>query len=115
MKLLGAVLVAIVVWSGSAFADEWTGAVVITSVMPLLSAEGGAVRVNLSAPVATSLCGTTPTFDLVLTGGTQASESALVAALYMAFATGKATTFLLSSTTCSPWSQPLVVGMNVSN
>ena len=112
-KLLGATLLAALSWCGTSNADDWTGALVVTSVQPLLTAEGGVVRVAFSTSVSTAACGTTNQFDLVLSGGTPASQSALVAALYMSVATGKITTFLVSSSACSPWGSPLVVGMNI--
>jgi hypothetical protein len=100
--------------TSSAFADTWTGSVTIQSLQPLVVAEGGAIRVTVSATISTSLCGSTPLFDFVFTNGTQEANSALVAGLYMALATGSQITLLYSSSACSPYGAPMITGMTVN-
>jgi hypothetical protein len=102
----------------SASADSWTGGFQIGGIQPLVTAEGGAIRVGTTNPIAVPLCGDASgqasTIDFLFTNGTQEARSALVAGLYTALATGNTVTLLISSAGCSPYGAPIIVGMNIS-
>lgn len=100
-------------------ADDWIGGsgVQIISLEPLVTYEGGAIRVLLMSPINVPYCGNSSgqasLLQVLFTNGTQETRSALTAGLYVALAEGKAVTFLLSSAGCSPDGSPVAVGMHV--
>lgn len=106
--------------TSTARADDWIGGAgqTISALEPLLSAEGGAVRIVLPNPINVPYCGNgssqSAVFDLLFINGTQETRSATIAGLYVAFAAGKTITLLLSSAACSPYAAPEVVGININ-
>jgi hypothetical protein len=106
---------------GTAHADDWIGGngSTLSALEPLATYEGGVIRVFLPNPMNVPYCGNssgqTSMFHVLLfTNGTQESRSALVAGLYLALAEGKAVTFLLSSSGCSPdGAAPVLVGIHI--
>jgi hypothetical protein len=108
-------LVAIIMLSitSAAVADDWTQELSVVKLEPLVSWQGGAVRIVVDATVTTSLCGNGIVLDFMFTGGTQESRSATLSALYMAFAADKRVKFYVSSTSCSPVGTPMITGLDV--
>ena len=100
-------------------ADDWIGGSgqQISALEPLVTYEGGAIRVSLANPINVPYCGNSSglssMFHVLFTNGTQESRSSLVAGLYVAFTAGKAVTFLLSSAACSPDGSPVIVGIHM--
>lgn len=110
-------MAAFLLGSGVASADSWTGSITISSIEPMIVAEGGVVEVGPSTPTTVPFCGNASgqatAFDLVFTNGTQETRSALIAALYLALSESKPITLLLSSSGCSAYGYPVIVGMNI--
>ncbi|GFE83476.1 hypothetical protein GCM10011487_54760 [Steroidobacter agaridevorans] len=113
--VLSFALASAALFATSAAAETWSQAVTIESIKPLASWQGGLVRVVINTNIVTSNCGTTNEIDFGFSGGTQESRSAVLGALYVAFATARPLKFALHDTSCSVASQPLFTGVEVLN
>ncbi len=114
-------LVTLLTVPGLSHADDWIGGsgLSISALEPQIAAEGGVIRVDLVSSTSVPYCGNASgqaqILEFLFAGGTQETRSALVAAIYLAFAESKAVTFLLSSSGCSPYGYPVVVGMHITS
>lgn len=96
-------------------ADEWSPKVKLALVQPLVSYAGGIIRVELTSSISTNPANCTNywLYDFRYDVGTQESRSAVVSALYMAFASGKEVKLYIDSSTCSPVNTPVIRGVSV--
>lgn len=102
--------------SGPASADVWSPTVAIKSIKPLAAWGGaGIVRVKVSTQLSVVGCVASDEIDLSFSVGTAESRSAVLAALYLAFASQQSVKFFLSDTSCSIGSFPLFTGVEVLN
>ena len=95
------------------YAETWTQAVGMELVEPLATWQGGMVRVKLDTPLVTTSCGTTAVVDFVFSHGTQETRSAVIAALYMAFASDRKVRLYVVDGACSPVGAPMFTGLDV--
>jgi hypothetical protein len=93
--------------------ETWSQPVTLLLVEPLASWQGGLLRVKTDAPIVTPSCGTATILDFVYQGGTEESRKAVVAAVYMAFATDRQVRLYVSDTTCSAPGAPIFTGLDV--
>jgi len=114
MKFKLAILIVLELISSAALADQWSQAVNISKVEPLVNWNGGMIRVIPStASTNPANCGLGTVYDFTYDAGTQEIRSATVSALYMAFTTGKKIRFYIDSTKCSLGGSPIIRGVQL--
>jgi hypothetical protein len=101
--------------TSTAVAETWTPVLTIEAITPMSSWFGGLVRVRLGTNITTSNCGTTNEIDFAFNGGTAESRSAVISALYIAFASDRNARFALSDTACSAPGNPLFTGLDMAS
>jgi hypothetical protein len=91
-------------------ADTWSTYVTISSIQPLTEWSGGAIRIQPATETNPAGCASTVYHDFTYDSGTEESRSAVVAAMYTAFTTGKRIKFFIDSDECSPANAPVIRG-----
>ena len=91
-------------------ADTWTPFYSMEKVQSLASWNGGAIRVEPTTGTNPANCSSTARYDFLYIGGTQESRSAVVTAIYTAFATGKDIRLLIDGSQCSPSGSAIIIG-----
>jgi hypothetical protein len=100
--------------SAPVFADVWSPTLVtIESIKPLAAWQGGILRIKVSSPMSVANCVSSNEIDLSYSVGTSETRSAVIAALYLAFASQQSVKFMLSDTSCSFGSIPTFTGLEV--
>ena len=97
------------VWS-----DTWSAYVTLTSVQPLTVWNSGAIRVQPITATNPAGCTSNYYYDFTYDSGTQETRAAVVAAIYMAFTTGKQIKFYDDGDKCSPANAPIIRGAFVN-
>lgn len=111
MKRYFAILLMLCLNSTSVWSDTWSSYVVLTSVQPLTEWGGGMIRVQPSTSTNPATCTNSGVYDFTYDSGTQESRSAVVAAIYAAFTSGKQIRFYIDSDSCSPGNAPIIRGV----
>ena len=107
MRILGIQLFDLA--SSSVWADTWSAYVILTSVQPLTVWNGGAIRVQPITATNPDGCTSNYYYDFTYDSGTQETRAAVVAAIYMAFTTGKQIKFYVDGDKCSPADAPIIM------
>lgn len=108
-----AILLALLLCSSSAIADEWSAPSTISQIEPHTEYQNGSLRIHSNATTNPKLCSKPYVYDFLFDTGANETRAAVVSGLYMAFTSGKQVAFYIDSDTCSPADSPIVRGIKI--
>jgi len=92
---------------------QWTPAIQLTVVEPLVEWNGGAIRIFPSTSTNPAGCSNTVVYDFIFDAGTRETRSATVSAIYIAFTADKSIKLYIDTEVCSFGGAPVVRGASL--